>query len=116
MKLIIAGGRDIDNYEVVKQAIQESGWVHPTYVIGGGATGVDALGKKWALENVVPYVNVSAKWDTEGKAAGPKRNKRMAEIGDALVLVWDGKSKGSMSMLNEAKKAGLKIHKVIIKE
>jgi hypothetical protein len=57
---------------------------------------------------------IPARWDTEGKAAGPKRNKRMAEAADALILVWDGKSKGSASMKSEAQKRGLKIFEVII--
>jgi hypothetical protein len=45
-----------------------------------------------------------AKWDKYGKAAGPLRNREMAAYADALILVWDGKSRGSANMLAEAKR------------
>lgn len=50
-----------------------------------------------------------ADWDAHGKAAGPIRNRKMAQEADALLLLWDGKSKGSASMLAEAKRTGLQI-------
>lgn len=55
-----------------------------------------------------------ADWDAHGKAAGPIRNREMAQYGDALLLIWDGKSRGSASMLKEARSAKLPIMQVII--
>ena len=40
------------------------------------------------------------------KVAGYRRNTAMANDGDALVALWDGKSKGTMHMVNEIEKRG----------
>jgi hypothetical protein len=34
----------------------------------------------------------------------------MAENADALICIWDGKSKGSKNMIETAEKQGIKIH------
>jgi hypothetical protein len=39
----------------------------------------------------------------------------MAEYADALILVWDGKSRGSASMKREMEKLGKPIYEVIVK-
>lgn len=78
-------------------------------VIHGGARGVDDAGARWASEHMFKQREFSANWRTHGKAAGPIRNRKMAEAGDGLLLIWDGQSKGSASMLKEAKKLGLTI-------
>jgi hypothetical protein len=56
---------------------------------------------------------VPALWDQFGKSAGFRRNVEMAEYADALVLVWDGKSRGSGHMLRIAQERGLQIHEHI---
>ena len=45
--------------------------------------------------------------DTYGKRAGYLRNETMAQNADALVALWDGKSRGTRHMLNIAKECGL---------
>lgn len=109
MKVIIAGSRTINNYDLVSQAIKESGF-EITEVVSGGAHGVDQSGERWGKLNSVPIKIFRAEWNKLGKFAGPTRNKQMAQYADALVLVWDGKSRGSKSMLDEATKRGLKIY------
>lgn len=54
MKVIVAGSRWIDNYDVVKQAIEESGF-EITEVVSGVARGADTLGENWADANDVPW-------------------------------------------------------------
>lgn len=53
MKTIIAGSRDIDDYNAIKTAITNSGYV-VTEVVSGRAKGVDKLGEKWATDNNIP--------------------------------------------------------------
>ena len=48
-------------------------------------------------------------------AAGPIRNKEMAQNGDFLVAFWDGKSKGTKNMIKTMKACG-KHGEVIIYE
>jgi hypothetical protein len=115
MRTIIAGSRTISDVAELELAIKNSGFVI-TEVISGGAQGVDSLGIAWANANALPLTIVMAEWDVHGKAAGPIRNAEMAEIADALILVWDGLSRGSGDMLSRAVAKGLKIHSHIVKK
>jgi len=113
MKVIIAGGRKINDYAFLKKCIKDSGF-EITEVVSGGAFGVDSMGERWASENGVPIKEFPANWGLHGKAAGPIRNQQMAEYADALILIWDGVSKGSRNMLHQAKVQKLKILNNII--
>ena len=113
MKVIIAGSRDISRFRLISDAVKESGF-KITEVISGAAREVDKTGEEWAAINKIPVRSFPAQWEIHGKAAGHIRNKDMALEADALILVWDGKSRGSASMLKIAKKLGLRIHESII--
>lgn len=108
MKTIIAGSRTITDLSLLEDVIKESGF-NITEVVCGGARGVDELGRKWA-ENKVPVKLFAANWNVFGKRAGYIRNVEMADYAEALILLWDGRSKGSKHMLDIADKKGLKIY------
>lgn len=109
MRVIIAGSRAIKSHIPVAQAILESGF-EITTAISGCAKGVDTLGEEYAKDNGIPLERYPAKWSIHGNSAGIKRNKAMAEIADALIAVWDGKSRGTKNMIETAKRKGLKVH------
>lgn len=117
MKLIIAGSRrlsptQLDVFHLVKSVRWWS--KHITEIVSGGcSTGVDVAAKRFASEQKIEYREFAADWDAHGKAAGPIRNRAMAQYADALLLIWDGNSRGSASMLAEARHAGLTIQQVI---
>jgi hydroxymethylpyrimidine pyrophosphatase-like HAD family hydrolase len=48
MKVIIAGGRDLDDARLVLKGIKDSNFTI-TEVVSGGAKGIDRLGEKWSL-------------------------------------------------------------------
>lgn len=102
MKVIVAGGRKIIREDVILEAVQESGWDDKiTEIVNGGCpSGVDLVAKK-IFQNVYPITFFYADWDSYGLSAGPKRNREMAKYADALILIWDGKTSGSKSMLQE---------------
>lgn len=113
MKVIIAGGRDVYLPRILEMAIAVSGF-EITEVVCGKARGMDTCGDDWAYANKVPVKYFPANWEMHGKAAGHIRNLQMAMYADALILIWDGKSKGSANMLQNAKTEGLKIFSVIV--
>jgi len=115
MKVIIAGSRDIADMSKVEAAIRHSKF-KITEVVGGGCSGVDRLGWRWAVDNKIPFTLFKANWNRYGKYAGPIRNREMACYADALIAVWDGKSRGTRSMLNEAAEKGLKVYLARVKE
>lgn len=98
MKVIFAGSRDITDYIRVEEAMALSGFLVSS-VVSGTANGVDKLGELWAKEHNVPCIRMPADWDTHGRSAGYKRNKAMADIADACVVVYNGTSKGSGHMI-----------------
>lgn len=109
MKTIIAGTRTCENIALLEEAISECGW-EITEVISGTARGADRLGEIYATRNQLPCVKFPANWDLYGKSAGYKRNVEMAEYGEALIALWDGKSRGTMHMINIARSKGLKVY------
>lgn len=111
MRTIIAGSRHIIDTALVVAHIERAPFAI-TGVLSGMANGVDTIGRKWAEAKGIPVEPFPALWTIEGNAAGPKRNQRMADAAEALVLVWDGTSPGSADMLRRAVKKCLWIHEL----
>ena len=109
MKVIIAGCRDFNNYNLLKSTCdnilknQEK-----IEIVSGTARGADQLGEQYAQEKGLEIKKFPADWETYGKRAGFLRNAQMAMYADALIAFWDGQSKGTMNMIELAKKHGLK--------
>lgn len=107
MNIIIAGGRDFTNYQLLKLTMDEVlDKVHISEVVCGEATGADTLGKQWAIENNIPVKSFKANWDKHGAKAGPLRNREMGLYADYLVAFWDGKSRGTLHMIEFMRKIG----------
>jgi len=110
MRVIIAGGREVVGEkadELVREAISKSGWAGKiTEIIHGAASGVDSAAHR-VCEGLWPIKPVPADWKAHGRAAGPIRNRQMAGMADALIAVWDGKSRGTRNMIETAASAGL---------
>jgi hypothetical protein len=110
-KVIIAGSRTIDDFRTIEIAIDASGFADKIIeVVSGHARGVDMLGELWAKENGKEVTTFPAYWKQYGKSAGFIRNREMAEYADALIAIWDGKSKGTKHMVDRAEKEGLSIY------
>jgi hypothetical protein len=109
MKVIIAGSRWIKDMRFVLSAIEQANFPI-TEVVSGTALGVDKLGESWALQRGIPISRFRANWDQQPKSAGLIRNEHMADYADALIAIWDGKSKGTKHMIWTAQKKGLKVY------
>jgi len=105
MKTIIAGSRSITDMAMLDAALVAWGWKDLiTAVVCGEARGADALGKAWAECHGLPVLSFPAAWAQHGKAAGPIRNQEMADAADALLALWDGRSKGTENMIAIARR------------
>lgn len=118
MNLIIAGSRTLSPDP--KSIYECLYYLHKCpflieQVVSGGASGVDKYAEYFAKEYKLDIKIFKADWVTHGKAAGPIRNKQMAEYADALLLIWDGESRGSANMKKEMLKLNKPIYEVIIK-
>lgn len=115
MKLIIAGSRYLEDYELVKFSVLNFLEIndidlYTVKIVSGDAKGADALGERFAKEHDMPIQRFPADWDKFGRSAGPKRNKQMAEYATHLCAFWDGKSRGTGSMVKVAEAKGLTVH------
>lgn len=110
MKVIIAGGREFNDYDLLKISCDRI-LIRQTNIeiVSGKALGADKLGEVYAKEKGYKIKEFPADWIKYKKGAGPIRNKQMAEYSDGLIAFWDGKSKGTKNMIDLAKNHGLKI-------
>lgn len=108
MKVIIAGGRDFNDYSFFEKCMGELN-LEITEVVSGMAKGADSLGIRWA-EGWVDVKEFPADWEQYGKAAGHIRNQQMSQYGDVLVAFWDGRSTGTKSMIEKMVQAMKPVH------
>ncbi len=105
-RIVVAGCRDYENYEEAREfidlCISEIKDKYELIFISGGCRGADMLGERYAAEYGYKVERYSADWKTYGRAAGPMRNKKMAEATDYVICFWDGKSRGTRSMIKYA--------------
>lgn len=109
-KVIVAGGRDYDDYETLKSKLDKLLQnKKDVQIVTGKARGADSLGEKYALEKSYSIAEFPVDWDSYGKSAGYRRNAEMADYADACVCFWDGASKGTKHMIDLAEKKGIKL-------
>jgi len=115
-KICIAGSRHLTNTKQISEILFKHLWgkEKETIIINGGCPqGVDYIAASLARQKHMLIQFFDADWDEHGKAAGPIRNKEMAEVADELILIWDGRSLGSASMKNEALAKKLPIYEYV---
>ena len=117
-KVIIAGSRSFADYEKLKSIcdrIFPNQHSEPSItILSGTSSGSDSLGERYAHERGYALQRLPADWKKYGKAAGPIRNRQMAENADVLIAFWNGRSKGTKNMIETAKKFGLIVETILI--
>ena len=99
MKLLIVGSRSITSFDLATYIPSDI-----DTVISGGAYGVDTLAEQYAdLHRLSKYI-LRPRYDIYGRAAAIKRNEQMVDMADAVLVVWDGISKGVEYTLKYAQK------------
>lgn len=107
-RIIIAGSRNFNNYQVLCNEVGEYlGDNLDVVIVSGAARGADTLGERYAADKGISLHRYPADWVKNGKAAGPIRNEQMAQNADTLIAFWDGESRGTKNMIDVAKKYGL---------
>ena len=113
-KLIVAGGRDFNDYHSLSKAISDLAEVEladrAVSIVSGMARGADRMAYDFAKLNNVVVHEFPADWDRYGKAAGYRRNAEMAAFADGLLAFWDGSSRGTKNMIETMMKLGKPVH------
>ena len=114
-RVIIAGGRDFDDYEYMSIKLNELFKDQNVFnnkaikVISGMATGADTLGIRYADEHKLTKILFPANWKEYPRIAGFLRNNDMLSIATHLIAFWDGKSSGTKHMIEIAKMKGIPV-------
>lgn len=110
MKVVVTGGRDFKDQEFIFKTLNQIHLQTPiTLMTSGMAKGVDEICFKWAMKNEINCICVPAKWSRDGRAAGPIRNKEMADmLNHDLVVAFPG-GKGTAHMVKYCKTLKLNV-------
>ncbi len=120
MKLAIIGGRDFDDYELLKQTVRRHLSIRhehhrdahfnekyvPVFdeVVSGGAKGADSLGARFAREQGIKLTEYLPDWEKYGKRAAFLRNEDIIKNSNFVLAFWDSVSKGTANSLSISKR------------
>lgn len=113
--VIVTGSRDLlDGMRVWDELdnLRRENWGAFFVRHGDCPTGADRFASIWTEfpDSGVYEIPCPANWDLHGKAAGPIRNREMAQAGADLCLAFPlGQSRGTWNCVNECKKAGIPV-------
>ena len=104
MRVAVIGSREllVDNLE---DYLPEE----TTEIISGGARGVDASAKDYALQHGLKLTEYLPEYARDGRAAPLKRNITIIEIADLVLAFWDGASRGTKYVIDNCKKRNIPV-------
>ncbi|MBQ8497220.1 MAG: hypothetical protein IJ489_07205 [Clostridia bacterium] len=99
MKLLIIGSRSIETFDLSDYVTKDT-----ELIITGGASGMDSLAEKFADQHKISKLVLRPQYHIYKKAAPLKRNEKMVDLADEILVIWDGKSKGTEYTIKYAQK------------
>lgn len=113
VRILVSGSRSLlgighahDVWRRLYEAVEEFG--DDLVVVEGGARGADYMARCWASWTDHPWETHKAHWRLYGSAAGPIRNRAMAEAGARRLYAFPmGDSPGTRDMIGVAAKTGI---------
>lgn len=106
----VVGGRDFNDYKLMETTLD--GFIQSSVdyvIVSGGAKGADQLAEKYAEKKGYDMIIYTPKW-SQGKMAGPLRNQKIVDKSDEIVAFWDGKTPGTKSTIQIARKCEKPVH------
>ena len=66
--------------------------------------------------NNIFVTRMPPRWDIQGRSDGFIRNRKMANYADQAIILWDGKSHGTLNMIETMQKLNKPVYVVTVKE
>ena len=104
MKVAIIGSRNL----IVKD-LQNYLPKNTTEIVSGGAKGIDACAREYALANGIKLTEFLPEYGKYGKNAPLKRNLLIIDYADEVIALWDGTSRGTKYVIDNCKKTDKKV-------
>lgn len=108
-KLMVCGSRGWYSRSIIR------GWIvtaRPQTILHGGAEGADSIAEEIAQEFGITSYVFKPDYKSFGKEAPHVRNDEMLKQADFVLAFWDGKSRGTKSVIDKADKWAIP-HKVV---
>ena len=109
MKLLIAGSRSITDFDLTPYVPEDT-----SLILTGGANGVDALAEEYADKHRISKLILRPQYKLYHRGAPLKRNDRMVELCDKVLVIWDGVSHGTKHTIDYANMLGKPIEIVAV--
>ena len=109
MRIAIVGSRDVTVSDIGRYISNAK------EIVSGGAVGVDRCAEEYAKKNGIKLTVFLPEYELYGRAAPIVRNKKIVDYSDKIVAFWNGSSKGTLSVINYARKTGKPCEVIICK-
>ena len=109
MKIAVVGSRDSTVEDIGKYILDCD------EIVSGGARGVDSSAADYARRNGIKLTEFLPDYERYGRAAPIVRNRLIVDYSDAVIAFWNGRSKGTLSVIKYAEKAGKECKVIICK-
>lgn len=80
-----------------------------TEIVSGGARGIDACAKNYALAHGLKLTEFLPEYGKYGRGAPLRRNIAIIEYADAVLAFWDGTSRGTKYVIDNCKKRNIPV-------
>ena len=97
MKWLVVGSRSITHFDLSPYIPLDV-----DVLITGGAKGVDTLAEAYADMHKLSKIVLRPQYHRYGRGAPIQRNKAMVDLADCILVIWDGNSKGSQTVVDYA--------------
>lgn len=100
MKIAVVGSRSVNIFDIDKYVSAGD------EIVSGGAKGVDFCAMEYARKNGLKLTVFLPEYERYGRAAPIIRNRKIVDYADKVVAFWNGKSRGTLSVIRYAAKVG----------
>ena len=100
MRIAIVGSRNV-TIDTIAEFVADH-----DEIISGGAVGVDQCAADYARSHGLKLPEFLPEYGKYGRAAPIIRNRQIVDHADKVIVFWDGKSKGTLSVIKYAEKVG----------
>ncbi len=97
MKVAIVGSRKLG--DICYPLLIENVPVGCSEIISGGAEGIDTLARRYAQETGVKLTELLPDYEKYDRVAPLVRNDQIVSLADYVLILWDGKSRGSLHVI-----------------
>ncbi|MBQ8780324.1 MAG: DUF2493 domain-containing protein [Oscillospiraceae bacterium] len=104
MKVAVIGSRGLTVPNLEKYLPENT-----TEIISGGAKGVDASAREYALSHGIKLTEFLPEYEKYGRKAPLERNILIIEAADLVLAFWDGQSRGTKFVIDRCRSSGKEV-------